>query len=203
MNCITWVGANKWYDAGDERFHPDNIITDDKGTLVYIISKKTGKIVYRIGPEYQSRPELREMGPIIGPHHSHVIPKGLPGAGNIMVFDNGGAGGYGAPNPGAPTGVGNAIRYSSRVIEFNPITLKVVWEYSAASAGFVAFDDYKFFSHYVSSAQRLPNGNTLITEGADGRIFEVTCEKEVVWEYINPYFDNKDRNYNMVYRAYR
>ncbi len=57
-------------------------------------------------------------------------------------------------------------------------------------------------SGFISSAQRLPNGNTLITEGADGRIFEVTSEHEIVWEYISPYY-GKGRNHNMVYRAYR
>ncbi len=41
----------------------------------------------------------------------------------------------------------------------------------------------------------------MITEGADGRIFEVTREHELVWEYISPYKNN--RNSNMVYRAYR
>ncbi|MNV80307.1 hypothetical protein D3C71_1739040 [compost metagenome] len=62
-------------------------------------------------------------------------------------------------------------------------------------------DSYKFYSPYISSAQRLPNGNTLITEGSNGRLFEVTEEYEVVWEYISPYTDK--RNTNMVYRSYR
>ena len=38
-------------------------------------------------------------------------------------------------------------------------------------------ESYRFYSHYVSGAQRLANGNTMITEGADGRIFEVTAER--------------------------
>ena len=54
----------------------------------------------------------------------------------------------------------------------------------------------------MSSAQRLPNGNTLITEGSDGRIFEVTVEHEIVWEYLSPYA-LKNRKTNMIYRAYR
>ena len=61
---------------------------------------------------------------------------------------------------------------------------------------------YKFYSGFISSAQRLPNGNTLITEGTDGRLIEVTSEHEIVWEYISPYF-GKQGNHNMVYRAYR
>ena len=132
-----------------------------------------------------------------------MVPKALPGEGNILVFDNGGWAGYGAPNPGAPTGIRNALRDCSRVLEFDPLTLEVVWQYSAREAGFsVPMNSYKFYSGLISSAQRLPNGNTLITEGADGRIFEVTPKHEIVWEYVSPYYGKKG-NQNMVYRAYR
>ena len=136
-------------------------------------------------------------------HHAHMIPRGLPGEGNVLVFDNGGWAGYGAPNPGSYTGRNNALRDFSRVLEFDPITLEVVWRYTPSEAGFVRpVDAYKFYSGFISSAQRLPNGNTLITEGADGRVFEVTSKHEIVWEYISPYFD-KGGTQNMVYRAYR
>ena len=63
-------------------------------------------------------------------------------------------------------------------------------------------DNYKFYSGYISSAQRLPNGNTLITEGADGRLLEVTPEHELVWEYMSPYFAAKGDT-NHIYRSYR
>ena len=78
--------------------------------------------------------------------------------------------------------------------------MKIVWEYNANKSGYR--DTFKFFSDYVSSAQRLPNGNTLIDEGAVGRIFEVTPDGEIVWEYISPYW-GKQMNINMIYRAYR
>jgi hypothetical protein len=61
---------------------------------------------------------------------------------------------------------------------------------------------FNFFSPLISSAQRLPNGNTLITEGSNGRILEVTPGHELVWEYISPYF-GMDGKSNHVYRAYR
>ncbi|MCQ2444214.1 MAG: arylsulfotransferase family protein, partial [Mailhella sp.] len=68
--------------------------------------------------------------------------------------------------------------------------------------GFVIpLDASRFYSPFISAAQRLPNGNTLITEGSDGRLLEVTADHEIVWEFINPYIDG--RNMNMVYRAYR
>lgn len=203
-NSMSMLGPNKWYNAGDERFHPDNVIWDGRETnIIAIIDKQTGKLVWQIGPEYASSPELRKLGWIIGQHHAHMIPKGLPGEGNILVFDNGGWAGYGAPNPASPTGLKNARRDYSRVLEFNPLTLEVIWQYSAVEAGFPPrVEAYKFYSGFISSAQRLPNGNTLITEGTDGRLFEVTPEYEIVWEYISPYFGKK-RNHNMVYRAYR
>ena len=204
INSMSTLGPNKWYDAGDERFHPDNIIWDGRVTnILAITDKASGKIVWQIGPDYNASKALRKMGWIIGQHHAHMIPRGLPGEGNILVFDNGGWAGYGAPNPGAPTGVHNAQRDCSRILEFDPVTLEVIWKYTPVEAGFTPLaDNYKFYSGYISGAQRLPNGNTLITEGADGRLFEVTPDYELVWEYVSPYFA-KEKDTNMVYRSYR
>ena len=207
INCVSVLGENKWYDAGDERFHPDNLIFDARNAnILAIISKKTGEIVWQIGPDFSKTKELCKLGWIIGQHHFHMIPKGLPGEGNLLVFDNGGEGGYGNPNPSAPTGNNNAHRDYSRVLEFDPITLEIIWQYTPLEAGNLLFTDAsKFYSSYISSAQRLPNGNTLITEGSDGHLIEVTPEHEIVWEYVNPYFKNIGGNFkmNMVYRAYR
>jgi hypothetical protein len=171
--------------------------------IMAIVSKATGEIVWRVGPDYTASEELQKLGQIVGQHHSHMIPKGLEGEGNILVFDNGGWAGYGTPNPGSPTGTRNALRDHSRVLEFDPVTLKVEWQYTAAEAGHVVpLDASQFYSSFVSSVQRLPNGNTLITEGSNGRMIEITREHETVWEYISPYYGKK-RNQNMVYRSYR
>ncbi|MDO8568769.1 MAG: aryl-sulfate sulfotransferase [Dehalococcoidales bacterium] len=204
INSMSVLGPNKWFDGGDKRFHPDNVIWDSRQTnIIAITDKKTGKIVWQVGPDYRATEALRKLGQIIGQHHAHLVPRGLPGEGNILVFDNGGWAGYGAPNPGAPTGIDNALRDYSRVLEFDPVTLEVVWQYTPREAGFVIpLNAYMFYSGFISSAQRLPNGNTLITEGAGGRIFEVTKEYEIVWEYVSPYKGGQ-RNMNMVYRAYR
>lgn len=203
INSMSTLGPNKWYDSGDSRFHPDNIIADGRETnIIFIIDRKSGKIVWKVGPDYrEEKPESR-LGWIIGQHHAHMIPRGLLGEGNILVFDNGGWAGYGAPNPAAPQGVKNATRDWSRVLEFDPVALRIVWQYTPREAGCVIpLDAHRFYSPFVSSAQRLPNGNTLITEGSDGRLLEVTADHELVWEYINPYRD--DKGMNMVYRAYR
>ena len=90
------------------------------------------------------------------------------------------------------------------MLEFNPVTLEIVWQYTPHEAGFVVpLDACRFYSPFISSAQRLPNGNTLITEGSDGRVFEVTPQHEIVWEYINPYWGTGALALNMIYRAYR
>lgn len=206
INSVSTLGPNKWYDAGDERFHPDNLIWDARNAnLLVIISKETGKVVWKLGPDFNENEKTKKIGWIIGQHHFHIIPKGLPGEGDLLVYDNGGWGGYGNPNPSSRYGVNHARRDSSRVLQINPITLEITWQYTAEEAGHFVFDASKFYSPYISSAQRLPNGNTLITEGSDGRLIEVTPEHEIVWEYINPYYNKLAGKYslNMVYRAYR
>lgn len=96
-------------------------------------------------------------------HYPHELANG-----NILIFDNG-------------TYRENIALNFSRVIEVDRKTKQIVWQYTDTPP-------QNFFSPYISGAQRLQNGNTLITEGNYGRLFEVTPEKEVVWEYVNPYF---------------
>lgn len=204
INSISKIGPNKWFDEGDERFNPENIIWDSReANIIAIIDKVTGNIVWKLGPDYDD--EIgNKIGWIIGQHHAHIIPKGLPGEGNLLVFDNGGWAGYGESNVNSHNGRENARRDYSRVLEINPITFEIEWQYTPKEAGFVhPLDSSRFYSPFISSAQRLLNGNTLITEGSDGRIFEITRDYEIVWEYINPYKENKRLNMNMVYRAYR
>lgn len=206
MNSVSLLGPNRWYEQGDERFHPDNIIWSGRQTnIMGIIDKRTGQIVWQLGPDYSATPALKKLGWIIGQHHAHIIPRGLPGEGNILVYDNGGTAGYGAPNPGSPTGVNNALRDYSRVLEIDPITLEVVWRCGGGGMpGGEPGQNVRLYSNFICSAQRLPNGNTLITEGGSGRIIEVTPEPEIVWEYISPYINKfMNTNMNMVYRSYR
>jgi len=204
INSMSALGPNQWFDAGDVRFHPDNIIWSAReANIIGITDKQSGKVVWHIGPDYNTSPALKRLGWIIGKHHAHLVPRGLPGEGNLLVFDNGGWAGYGAPNPGAPMGIKNALRDYSRVLEIDPLTLKILWQYTPAEAGYrMPMDANRFYSPFVSSAQRLPNGNTLITEGSGGRIIEVTPDHRIVWEFISPHFGQSAR-FNMLYRAYR
>ena len=81
-----------------------------QANIISIIDR-TGTIVWKMGPDYRDVPALAELGQIVGQHHPHLIPEGLPGAGNLLVFDNGGSAGYGAPSPTAPTGRSSASRF--------------------------------------------------------------------------------------------
>ena len=192
INSAHYVGPNRWFDQGDMRFAPNNVIISSREASLLAVVGRDGKIVWRLGPDFSESKELRAIRQIIGQHHAHIIPKGLPGAGNLLVFDNGGSSGYGFASPIAPDGVGAFARSTSRVVEINPVTLELVWSYT----------NPRFFSTNISSAQRLPNGNTLITAGAGGRMFEVTTQGAIVWEYMYPLFSGANAS-NAVYRAYR
>jgi hypothetical protein len=205
INSLSVLGPNRWHDGGDPRFHPDNLIWSSRdANILAIVDRKTSRIVWRIGPRYDTSDALLKLGWIVGQHHAHLIPRGLPGEGNLLVFDNGGWAGYGSSHPSSPTGRRNVLRDYSRVLEIDPTTLEVVWQYTPREAGFVQpLDASRFYSPFISSAQRLPNGNTLITEGSDGRIFEVTRGHDIVWEYVSPYWGTGSHHLNLVYRAYR
>jgi len=83
--------------------------------------------------------------------------------GDLLVFDNLGA-----------------ARDRSRVIEMDPLTGAVVWQYGGTR-------EVDFFTKTLGSSQRLPNGNTLITESQNGRALEVTRDGRTVWEFYNPH----------------
>ena len=114
-------------------------------------------------------------------HQTHWIPEGLPGAGNILVFNNGNEfSGY-------------ARGYSS-VVELSPPVDGYSYHYSEGSAYGPAEPEWTytaalpsdFYAPFQSGAQRLPNGNTLICVGNKGTVLEVTPAGETVWQYINP-----------------
>ena len=183
-NDLSVLGPNRWFTAGDKRFDPDNILIDFRNAnFIIIIDKKTGKVVWSLGPHYpalvtQGRKQpSRPVDQISGQHDAHLIPEGLPGAGNLLVFDNQGEGGF-PPVPLSVTG-------GSRVLEIDPVKQEIVWQYDGESSG---RPGWTFLSSFISSARRLPNGNTLIDEGSNGRFFQVTPQGEIVWEYVSPYF---------------
>ncbi len=203
QNCASYLGPNPYFDKGDTRFHPDNIILDSReANILVIIDHATGKVVWRVGPDFTKEDDAK-IKQIVGPHHTHMIPKGLPGEGHVMLFDNGGQAGYGKPNGLSTDGHLTVQRGYSRVVEFDPVTKEIVWEFSVKNRKkpWVLFGYFEY-SPFISSAQRLPNGNTLICEGSNGRFIEVTKEGEIVWEYLSPYPGNIPGT-TYSYRAYR
>jgi len=133
----------------------------------------------------------KETGKIIWKWGEHEISQqncaSVTENGNLLIFDNG----------FLAEGVHHAY---SRVIEFDSESFKPIWEYRDKDN-----DNVWFYSCMFSSAQRLPNGNTLIVESKNGRIFEVTKSGEIVWEYVNPeyiYFNEYGYN-NIITRAFR
>jgi hypothetical protein len=82
--------------------------------------------------------------------------------GKIMVFDN------------------NYAPERSRIVTVDPDTRDIAWRYGEAP-------EEAFFSRTCGTAQRLPNGNTLITESDNGRAFEITPDRKIVWEFYNPH----------------
>jgi hypothetical protein len=184
VNDLKVVGSNHWYDQGDQRFHPDNLIFCSRNAnFTAIIERHSGKIVWTLGPNYPAlargeaaRKVPRPVDQISGQHDAQIIPAGLPGAGNVLVFDNQGEAGYPAVEMPLTTG--------SRVLEINPVTKQIVWQYSAEDSG---APGWAFRSTHISAARRLPNGNTFIDEGQSGRLFQVTRDGDIVWEHVNPY----------------
>lgn len=138
-------------------------------------SGKGGDVLYRWGnPEayFGGFPFDRQM---FTQHDIRWIDKGVPGQGNLMLFNNGDR---------------RSGREFSSVDEFTP-PLKPDGSYELSKSGSFApktfawsySDGANFSSGRISGAQRLPGGNTLICSGDQGWVFEVTPDKKRVWEF--------------------
>jgi len=133
----------------DKRFKAGNLLLSARHSdIIMIINKKTKKIVWAWGP-----------GKLQGQHMPTMLPNG-----NILIFDNGHHN-------------SKISRGYTKVVEMNPISKKIVWEYGS---------NREFFSPARGSAIRLKNGNTLIANSDNGWFFEITPSGEKVWEYYNP-----------------
>jgi hypothetical protein len=114
-----------------------------------------------------------------GQHDAEWIGAGLEGAGRIMVLNNGTVyRPYTTVEEIEPARNGRDYVLDAAGVFVAPI-VRVVWPWEP---------DPKFFAHHTSGAQRLPNGNTLIADGPNGVVFEVTTAGEKVWEFVNPFF---------------
>jgi outer membrane protein assembly factor BamB len=114
---------------------------------------------------------------------SHQHDASLLDSGNVLIFDNGA---HRKRGPGF-----------SQIVEVDPTTDEIVWSFKAETI-------LDFFSFMVSAAQRLPNGNTFITNGAFGHLFEITPEGEIVWSYLSPhFFESPFGSTPAIFRAHR
>jgi hypothetical protein len=145
---------------------------------------KGGDLLYRWGNPRAYRNGSKMEQRLFNQHNAHWIPHGVPGAGHLLVFNNGSGrpGGDSSSVDEIVPPVDSLGQYTrNRRGPYEPI--EAVWSYSAPKKS-------DFYSFFISGAQRLPNGNTLICSGASGTIFEVTPDKEVVWKYANPVMGN-------------
>ncbi|MGC9345041.1 MAG: arylsulfotransferase family protein, partial [Bacteroidales bacterium] len=152
----------------DSRFKKGNILFSDKNINTIGIINKESGRVV--------------WAKWVGVGSAQHMPTMLPN-GHILYYDNNGH---------------NGNETCTRIVEFNPITGEVVWEYWG--------DPPKsFYSRMRGSNQRLPNGNTFIAESDAGRLFEVTPDGEIVWEFLNPdHYSHRNRGVERqpIYRAY-
>ena len=162
-----------------------------------------GDILYRWGnASAYERGEVNDQK-LFGQHGAHWIKDGLTDAGKIMIFNNGnGRPGtdYSTVEILVPPQDANGGYIISDATPFGPEEPE--WIYGDQTGE-------NFYSIYLSNAQRLVNGNTLINAGSPGRIFEIDPERNTVWQYEIPLFgdfpatqgDNINNNSN--FRAYK
>jgi hypothetical protein len=138
-----------------------------------------GDLLYRWGnPEAYGRGTNNDQK-LFFQHGATWIPSGYPGAGHILIFDNGNN------RPGGA---------SSTVDEFAP-PIDANGNYYLAPGEAYGPDDYTwrwvpsppFYSVVFGSALRLKDGNTLVCGGANGKFYEVTPDNTVIWQWTNPY----------------
>ena len=121
-------------------------------------------------------------------HDAHWIAAGRPGAGHILLFNNG------DEFPGHQ-------RWSSSVDELAlppaqgrgygpPVAEGAAWPPPRPVWSYAAPFPPDWYALNRSGAQRLPNGNTFIIDSPHGHLFQVTPQGEIVWRYVNPLLGN-------------
>ena len=141
---------------------------------------KGGDILYRWGNPANYRAGTPADRTLFQQHDPRWVQAGQPGAGNLTIYNNGSDrpdGKYSTIEEIVlPINSDGSYRIESGK-SFEPV--RPVWSYRASKPT-------DFYSSFISGAERLPNGNTLICSGAEGLFFEVTPDKRIVWEYHNP-----------------
>ena len=206
-DALTRIGGN----AGMGNTPPRMNVLNDKPSNK---ADKSGALLYRWGNPRSYGHGTAADRRLFLPHHAQWIAPGLPGAGNILMFNNGwgrfdeGQGNYSSIEEIIPPLDGYVYRREPGAA-YPPS--EPVWTYTAEPPT-------DFYSIIMGCAQRLPNGNTLICDSTSGTIFQVTPSGKTVWKYLYPMdantplkqggqppydqFDSDLLNSNSVYRAY-
>ena len=220
--------------------HGNTFVPGDPEASLALAAGPKGDLLYRFGDPARygqgDPPRVLEDWTMSSPGHKQIggvhdiqwIDEGLPGAGNLLLFNNAqylfermpqsyvfeinpylDAGGNDTGRYVNPPDAGYTVWESDNLRNTHKLpknlSNQIVWMYGSRSG-------QNFFSHIGSGAQRLPNGNTLICADTEGHIFEVTADGELVWEYINPVTTDGEivaemidapPMHNPVFRAFR
>jgi len=138
-------------------------------------SGKGGDLLYRWGNPAAYRAGVEAAQVFWFPHDPRWVAEGLPGAGDITIFDNGS---YVGRDSTRVLEIAPAIHEDGAydLVAGEPTAAEIVWEYDLTSD----------FSFILGSAQRLPNGDTLINDGYQMHVFEVTPDGQTVWDWREP-----------------
>ena len=140
-----------------------------------------GDLLYRWGnPRAYGAGDYQDQQ-LFWQHNAHYIPPGLPGAGNVLILNNGSefAGhqrDYSSVDEIALPAFSDNAYPREPDHSFEPARMQ--WSYTATTPN-------DFYTRHGSGTQRLPNGNTQICD-ANGTVFQVTPDGTTVWKYINP-----------------
>jgi len=133
---------------------------------------KGGDLLYRWGnPQAYGRGTSSDRK-LYEQHDTNWIDDGLPGAGNILIFNNGVGRAYSTIDEIVPPVDANGVYYLAQGAAYGPSTQ--IWSYNPTP---------KFYASHLSGVNRLKNGNTLICNGESGKLWEVTTEGTTVWQY--------------------
>lgn len=144
-------------------------------------SGKGGDLLYRWGNPAAYKRGTSADQKLFSQHDASWIDKGCPGAGNILVFNNGvnrPSGTYSSIDEILPPVDENGFYSLNHGAAYGPEYLQ--WTYTGNPPS-------SFYSQGISGAERLKTGDTLICNGVEGKFFEVTLDGTTVWQYVNPY----------------
>ncbi len=144
------------------------------------MGSKGGDLLFRWGNPRVYRSGTNVDQQLFAQHCAHWIADGLPGAGHMLVFNNGNGrpdGSYSSVDEIVLPQTDQGLYSKEEFLAYAPE--KAEWTYSAP-------DKTSFNSMLISGAQRLPNGNTFICSGNQGLLFEVTPDDEIVWQFKYP-----------------